>query len=291
MITSHSDNTASDKWLCIWCYAKIDNSLNRCNNCGTLKTLPSAPSQQVDSTTAIKSDPNNEADTDNISISARPANPLLIKCESCSWQFSKRAQQCPKCGWKPLAACRVCQHNIPSDSTSCPECGDPEPFDSNHASRESVAPRLSTKASDEFQRMSLNTRAEIDISKSGQLGRSKPSDTTSAKETTSTVKRSIFIATIMTILALFLNASLGDKKPHNMYWTWAWFYLTAEIWKYWGWKALIPYPAYIVVGSVLSIIVAQNSSDMMVPLLVMAIANIIGLVIFYIAYRRARRTA
>ena len=218
--------------------------------------------------------------SDNIST-----NPLLIKCGSCSRQFSRRAQQCPKCGWKPWIICKVCKQNIPSDSASCPECGDPEPFDSNYA-----APSSSIKAADELQHVSLNSRTELGISKGGQLGRGKLGDTASANEKTNTVKRSILIATIMTILVLFLNVSFGDKIPHIMYWTWVWLYLTAEIWNYWGCKALIPYPAYIVFGSVLAIIVAQNSSDMVGPQLAMAIANIIGIVIFYIAYRAARRS-
>ena len=52
-----------------------------------------------------------------------------------------------------------------------------------------------------------------------------------------------------------------------------------------GLKALLPYPAYFAFGSVLAIIVAQNSSDILAPQLAMAFANIIGIIIFYIAYR------
>ena len=131
MSPSQSDSATSDKWLCIWCYAKVDNSLERCNNCGTVKMLPSPSVQQVDSKAAFKPDQNNDMpDKSDINISA---NPLLIKCESCSSQFSKRAQQCPKCGWKPWTICKVCQQKISPDSISCPECGDPAPFESNHA--------------------------------------------------------------------------------------------------------------------------------------------------------------
>ncbi len=59
--------------------------------------------------------------------------PLLVSCEPCSHQFSKRAKACPKCGWLLLEICQVCQHKIPSDSISCPECGDPKPFGENHS--------------------------------------------------------------------------------------------------------------------------------------------------------------
>ena len=53
---------------------------------------------------------------------------LLVTCESCSHPFSKRAEACPKCGWKRKLECQICVQNIPYDSTSCPECGDPDPF-------------------------------------------------------------------------------------------------------------------------------------------------------------------
>lgn len=53
---------------------------------------------------------------------------LLVTCESCSQKFSKRAEACPKCGWKLQITCQICHQKIPLDSTICPECGDPSPF-------------------------------------------------------------------------------------------------------------------------------------------------------------------
>jgi len=132
-------------------------------------------------------------------------NSLLIKCASCSRQFSKRAQQCPKCGWKPLTICKVCQQKIPSDSTSCPECGDPEPFDSNHSYRGYAEPRESKNTADELHRVPLNATPEVGNSKSGQHVRDKAGETTNAKERISTIKRSIFIATMITIVVVNLS--------------------------------------------------------------------------------------
>jgi len=60
------------------------------------------------------------------------ARQLVQSCESCLHKFSKRAKICPKCGWKSLESCGICHQAIPYDSTSCPECGDPSPFESNH---------------------------------------------------------------------------------------------------------------------------------------------------------------
>ena len=55
-------------------------------------------------------------------------NSLLITCGACAHSFSKRAEKCPKCGWRPLATCQVCRNKIPDNSISCPECGDTAPF-------------------------------------------------------------------------------------------------------------------------------------------------------------------
>lgn len=60
-------------------------------------------------------------------------NPLLIKCESCQNNFSKRAIKCPKCGWLPTATCEICSEKIPFNSEICPECGDPKPFEKSES--------------------------------------------------------------------------------------------------------------------------------------------------------------
>ena len=52
----------------------------------------------------------------------------LMQCESCNKQFSKRIEKCPHCEWVPCDVCQICNHKIPHDSISCPECGDIEPF-------------------------------------------------------------------------------------------------------------------------------------------------------------------
>ena len=55
--------------------------------------------------------------------------PELIACPSCQNKISERAPTCPKCGSELLKQCKVCKKFIPIDSISCPECGDPNPFD------------------------------------------------------------------------------------------------------------------------------------------------------------------
>jgi hypothetical protein len=40
----------------------------------------------------------------------------------------------------------------------------------------------------------------------------------------------------------FLSAATGSR-PHNAFWTICWIWLTIEAWKFWHWKALLPYVA------------------------------------------------
>ncbi len=65
---------------------------------------------------------------------------LMVPCEACSHLFSRRAKECPKCGWKRQAICQVCHQKIPLDSASCPECGDPAPFQALQTGTEHIPP-------------------------------------------------------------------------------------------------------------------------------------------------------
>ena len=55
--------------------------------------------------------------------------PELIACPSCQNKISERAPSCPKCGSELQQQCVVCKKYIPIDNISCPECGDPNPFE------------------------------------------------------------------------------------------------------------------------------------------------------------------
>lgn len=53
----------------------------------------------------------------------------LHECQNCHHLYSKRAEKCPKCGNTVSATCNICKAEIPKSSSSCSECGDPDPFD------------------------------------------------------------------------------------------------------------------------------------------------------------------
>ena len=53
---------------------------------------------------------------------------LLMSCPSCDATISSRALKCPKCGSAPYEHCLVCAARVLANNTTCPECGDPDPF-------------------------------------------------------------------------------------------------------------------------------------------------------------------
>lgn len=80
----------------------------------------------------------------------------------------------------------------------------------------------------------------------------------------------------------FASAAFGTKPAKNILWTTMWIYLTIEAWKYWKWKALLPYPIYFLAVFVTVGIMASVGADgrgPTYPIVVFAL-NIGGLTIF-----------
>jgi hypothetical protein len=102
----------------------------------------------------------------------------------------------------------------------------------------------------------------------------------------------ILIAAFITmIITLFLLAANPEKKRINIGWTFMWILLTVEGWKYWKWKSLIPYPAFILCGLLAYPIVAAAGGDLSDARLLLGALNIVGLIIFSIIhYRRFKKT-
>jgi len=94
--------------------------------------------------------------------------------------------------------------------------------------------------------------------------------------------KSFLIAVVIAaILNVVLSAATDSKPTRNIVWTALWFYLTIESWKYWSWKALIPYPAYLVCAFILGSILVAFGVDKMPVRFVLDAMNIGGLIIFY----------
>lgn len=99
-------------------------------------------------------------------------------------------------------------------------------------------------------------------------------------------KSFVAAAIIAAFLIAFLSAGLGVKPSKNIYWTVLWIYLSIEAWQYWNWKALLPYPlfllAYVIAGSIMTSAGAGYGYGTLAHLLVLVILNIGGIATFYI---------
>jgi len=88
------------------------------------------------------------------------------------------------------------------------------------------------------------------------------------------------------VIAALLYAAFGETRK-NIFWTACWIYLTIEAWKYWGWKALLPYPLYFLALTVAYLIMAglgiEGSSRTIG--IVAGLINIGSLAIFYSALK------
>lgn len=87
------------------------------------------------------------------------------------------------------------------------------------------------------------------------------------------------------LISSFAAAAVGKKPPHNFFWTTLWIYLTIEGWKYWKWKALLPYPTFLLLTVMAGLIMESAGVDFLsgTNLIVMTSLNIGGLILFFIS--------
>ena len=66
---------------------------------------------------------------------------------------------------------------------------------------------------------------------------------------------------VAVILNVFLSAAIGVEPRKNIIWTVLWIYLSIEAWKFWKWKALLPYPLYIILYLIFSSVILSTGVD------------------------------
>ena len=74
------------------------------------------------------------------------------------------------------------------------------------------------------------------------------------KKQTFSWKTFIIALIVAFFLNIFISAITGVEPRKNIMWTALWIYLSIEAWKFWKWKALLPYPLYLVINLVLTLI-------------------------------------
>lgn len=99
------------------------------------------------------------------------------------------------------------------------------------------------------------------------------------------------VANIVAVfLIAFISAAVGIKPQGNITWTVFWIYLSIEAWKSWRWKALLPYPLFLVLTIIFQAVVAATGSNYLswTHISVLLFLNIGGLVIFYLLLRKTQ---
>ncbi len=96
------------KYICRDCERDIPWDEQFCSECGgglreLTETLEHYNEKQGTSQSAVSQ----LSETKETPTVATTIKSYLISCESCSKQFSKRAEACPKCGWKPQEMCQI----------------------------------------------------------------------------------------------------------------------------------------------------------------------------------------
>lgn len=108
---------------------------------------------------------------------AKPSK--LSVCNYCTRKVSPRATVCPGCSKRITCKCVACGALIVTDSVTCPECGDPFPFNDKGLVRQHSLPELEIK-DEPTELPELKLEKELDKVKDtqdigGQLNTAKPS--------------------------------------------------------------------------------------------------------------------
>lgn len=95
------------------------------------------------------------------------------------------------------------------------------------------------------------------------------------------------------IIHIFIGVASGvepPKKPMHFWWTMMWMYLSIDAWKYWKWKALLPYPIFVLVSVAIVLIMFGDNLEEMVwtYIVIQGTLNIGGLIVFYVELQKTK---
>jgi formylglycine-generating enzyme required for sulfatase activity len=87
---------------------------------------------------------------------------------------------------------------------------------------------------------------------------------------------------IAALINIFASAAAGTKPAKNIFWTVWWIYLTIEAWKYWKWKALLPYPIFLITSTITAMVMVDAGVEYRgwTDVIIRGALNIGGLIIF-----------
>lgn len=122
------------------------------------------------------------------------------------------------------------------------------------------------------------------------MNKNKSNMITSPKKQTFSWKIFIFAFIVAFFLNIFISIAVGVEPRKNIAWSVAWIYLSIEAWKSWKWKALLPYPLFLVLSIISQLILAATGSNYLswTHISVGLFLNIGGLITFYLLLRRTQ---
>jgi uncharacterized RDD family membrane protein YckC len=99
--------------------------------------------------------------------------------------------------------------------------------------------------------------------------------------------KSFLLAGVITVVLYMIFLALAEatnttKPSKNFGWTLLWMYSTIEAWKFWKWKALLPYLMYMTAATIAGLFMVSAGVDnkSLTRLIVLGTLNIGGLIIF-----------
>ncbi len=99
----------------------------------------------------------------------------------------------------------------------------------------------------------------------------------------------VVITVVLYMIFLALAEATNTTKPSkNLGWTLLWMYTTIEAWKFWKWKAILPYLIYMITVIIAGLIMGSAGVDNkpLTRLIVLGALNLGGLIIFnWLLYR------
>lgn len=168
----------------------------------------------------------------------------LVRCPDCGKMLSEKAPACIQCG-RPMGpdTDRGDLPNIPSQTRVN------DIFDNAHHNTVQPEKQLPFKESE-----STTQQSSTDIS-AEYVGKPKPNDGWFSC-------RALIAAVVLASILNILLSALFDTQPaKNIGWTVAWIYLSIVAWRYWKWKALLPYPAQVIISAVLGVVLLSSGED------------------------------